>query len=117
MTSKIIVKFDVPMIHRYEDAPAEVDFLRECHRHKFFIEVRMSVSHNDRELEFFMVQAKLAQITFDLINENTSSGYRMSCEMMAEYIIKELQKLYGEDRYYECSVLEDGENGAIVCTE
>lgn len=118
MKSKIVVRYEFRTLHKYENAPESVSFLRNIHRHKFEVEVKISVTHNDRELEFIIVQHHLAAVVENMCNFNADvADWSMSCEQMAEYIIGQLQAEYGDDRFYECSVFEDGENGAIVCTE
>lgn len=118
MKSKIVVRSSFIGLHRYKDAPEPVKFLRDLHRHTFNVEIQISVTDNDRELEFIMVKDRLSIIMSNLqiFNEAVAVGC-MSCEQMAEYIIGQLQVHYGENRFYQCSVFEDGENGAIVCTE
>ena len=48
----IWVKFEVIGFHCYPDAPEQVAYLRERHRHKFGFTVSMPVTHNEREVEF-----------------------------------------------------------------
>jgi hypothetical protein len=107
---EIVINLQVEGVHRWEDCDIEeVYFLRDYHRHIFHIEVRKEVSHNDREIEIIMLKR---DIIFHL---NLNWGYNgslffdnMSCEDIAEWIYKR----------FECSyvkVLEDNENGAIVC--
>lgn len=118
MKSKIVVRHSFVALHRYENAPEDVKFLRDLHRHRFEVEVQISVYHEDRELEFILVKDKLGTILTDLMRFNNQiAENRMSCEQMAEYIIGQLQAKYGDERFYQCSVFEDGENGAVVCTE
>lgn len=108
MKSSIVVRTNFEGIHRYADAPHEVAFLQEPHRHIFTVEVEMEVFHNDRELEFIMVKRNLNKFLF-----NKPFGIRSSCEQMATEIISFLVKTYGE-RQIIVSVFEDGENGGKV---
>lgn len=97
--------------HYYPGA-SEIDpriaFLESEHRHMFHVEVKISVTHDDRELEFFLVKWAL--------NEFIESGNQnhKSCEMIARDILEQhLLPNYG-DRYYEVTVSEDGESDGIV---
>jgi hypothetical protein len=97
--------------HYYPNA-GEIDprikFLENEHRHMFKVEVKISVTHLDRELEFFLVKWGLQ----DFIKSGKMN--HKSCEMIATDILNEhLLPKYGE-RYYEIVVSEDGESDGIV---
>jgi hypothetical protein len=74
----------------------------------FKVEVKISVTHLDRELEFFLVKWALQDfIKLGKMNHR-------SCEMIATDILEQhLLPRYGE-RYYEIVVSEDGESDGIV---
>ena len=108
MKSSIVVRTSFEGIHKYSDAPQEVAFLREPHRHLFVVEVEMEVFHSDRELEFIMVKHNLNKFLF-----SKPFGIRSSCEQMASEIITFLVGAYGE-RQMIVGVFEDGENGGRV---
>lgn len=93
--------------HKWENAPKEVDFLKNLHRHLFKVKVFVEVSHNDRDVEFFILQKKLKAICLDFDKKMMGS-----CEMIAEDIKKTLIKEYLKNVQVEVS--EDGESGAIV---
>jgi hypothetical protein len=97
--------------HFYPDAgdiDQRIKFLENEHRHMFKVEVKISVSHLDRELEFFLVKWALQ----DFIKSGKMN--HKSCEMIATDILEQhLKPLYGE-RYYEIVVSEDGESDGIV---
>jgi hypothetical protein len=85
-----------------------IKFLENEHRHMFKVEVKISVTHLDRELEFFLVKWALQ----DFIKSGKMN--HKSCEMIATDILQEhLLPRYGE-RYYEIVVSEDGESDGIV---
>ena len=44
-------------VHRYKDAPDEVSFLRDYHRHIFKVKLAIEVMHNERDIEFIMLNA------------------------------------------------------------
>jgi hypothetical protein len=87
----------------------KIAFLEKEHRHMFKVEVKISVDHLDRELEFFLVKWSLQ----DFIKSGNQN--HKSCEMMATDILQQhLIPNYGEQRYYEITVSEDGESDGIV---
>ena len=74
----------------------------------FKVEVKISVSHLDRELEFFLVKWALQ----DFIQGGNMN--HKSCEMIATDILEQhLIPKYGQ-RFYEIVVSEDGESDGIV---
>ena len=91
------------------DTDIRIKFLEQTHRHIFKVEVKIGVTHMDRELEFFLVKWSLAQFIKDG-NKN-----HMSCEMIATNILENhLLPKYSDNRYYEVVVSEDGESDGIV---
>ena len=86
-----------------------IEFLENEHRHMFKVEVKILVTHQDRELEFFRTQWALNDyLTKSQMNHK-------SCEMIATDILNEhLIPSYGTDRYYEIVVSEDGESDGIL---
>lgn len=107
---KIVVTLQVPGVHRWAACPIEeVEYLRNYHRHLFYIKVWKHVEHNDRDIEILMfkrdVKAYLRENYFDVEHDAAFFG-DMSCEMIAKLIYHE----------FSCSaveVLEDNENGAL----
>jgi hypothetical protein len=108
----IKVRTEFEGFHYYPDAGAidsRIKFLENIHRHMFKVIVKISVNHLDRELEFFLVKWALEEFI-----KGGSQDYR-SCEMIATDILENhLFKLYGENRYYEVVISEDGESDGIV---
>lgn len=111
MYSYIIVKTSFRGFHQYKDAPDQVAFLKNLHRHDFIVEAKIEVKHDDRELEFFIEQSALDVLIAHTINEEDVG----SCEMAARALITEMLKdpKY-RGRLIEVSVSEDGENRAVV---
>lgn len=98
--------------HHYPNAgqiDQRIKFLEHTHRHMFHVWVKISVTHLDRELEFFLVKWALE----DFIK---SGDYdHKSCEMIANNILyQHLVPAYGSQRVYQVVVSEDGESDAIV---
>jgi hypothetical protein len=108
-TREIFITFQKEGIHRYPDAPAGVEFLKHPHRHMFHFRVKLSVFHNDRDVEFILFKRELE-------NQYTSGvmdiDYK-SCEMLAEELIEYVTGKY-PGRRGSVEVSEDGENGAIL---
>ena len=110
--SFIKVRTQFEGFHFYPNASQidpRIEFLEKLHRHIFKVEVKISVEHDDRELEFFLVKWALN----DFI-EAGNQNYK-SCEMIAREIIEDhLIPNYGTFRTYEVVVSEDGESDGIV---
>jgi len=106
----IEVNVAVNGLHCWPDAPDPVAFLRDPHRHTFWIRARLAVTHYNRDVEFFefaaLVRATLEDqypdLPLGLIDFGTSS-----CEMIAAFLVEELD-------LEECAVSEDQEHGAVV---
>jgi len=107
----IKIRTEFEGFHYYSNAGSidpRIQFLENEHRHMFKVEVKISVSHLDRELEFFLVKWALQ----DFIKSGKMN--HKSCEMIATDILEQhLLPKYGE-RYYEIVVSEDGESDGIV---
>jgi len=107
----IRVRTEFEGFHRYPNAGSidpRIKFLENEHRHMFKVEVKISVDHLDRELEFFLVKWSLQEFI------KAGDQNHKSCEMIATDILNNhLLPKYGE-RYYEVVVSEDGESDGIV---
>ena len=96
--------------HAYENAPPEVAFLKESHRHVFRIESTVQVWHEDRDIEFFMMQEYIERSVIPFLALKPLG----SCENIAENIMWALVNKYGDDRSVGVEVSEDGENSGTV---
>ena len=107
----IRVRTEFEGYHYYPNAGSidpRIKFLENEHRHMFKVEVKISVNHLDRELEFFLVKWALAEFI-----QGGNMNHK-SCEMIATDILENhLLPKYGE-RYYEITVSEDGESDGII---
>lgn len=111
---QIVVKNQFEGYHLWKNAPEEVAFLRNSHRHIFHVETQIRVQEDDRELEFFMVQHRINEILAkEMPTTPDKAEWGLSCEMMAKIILTKLHALY-PNRPMGCLVSEDGENGAWV---
>lgn len=111
MNTFIKVRTEFEGFHCYPEAGSidhRISFLESVHRHIFKVEAKISVTHLDRELEFFLVKWSIK----DFIKSGDMN--RKSCEMIAIEILNMLKEKYGSHRYYEVSVSEDGESDGIV---
>jgi len=103
--NSIWIRLQFEGFHRWKDAPDEVSFLRDRHRHLFHVRVDWLVSHADRDREFFIEQAKTRQAVDRLQEEPDCEEW--SCEEWASRIMQETDA-------WSVEVSEDGENGARV---
>jgi hypothetical protein len=114
MTQTIYIKVRTQFegYHFYPGAGSidpRIQFLENEHRHMFKVEIKISVEHADRSLEFFLVKWALE----DYIKE--SKYNHKSCEMIGQDILNNhLIPSYGANRYYEIVVSEDGESDGII---
>ena len=92
--------------HKYPMAPKGVEFLRNLHRHIFHVRVSISVTHNDREIEFILFKQYINQIIKD-----NNLQVNASCEMMCDLLYESIHKKYPK-REIRIEVSEDEENGA-----
>ena len=102
--TNIIVNTSFIAIHAWPECNVSgVEYLKDPHRHKFTVQVKLEVKHNNRDIEFIDFKKKLD--TFLDKYRNNDIG-NMSCEDICDAIL---------DNWDSCiyvQVLEDGENGA-----
>lgn len=91
-------------LHRWRNAPDEVKFLRDYHRHEFHVRLGLMVSHLDRDVEFIALKTAL-QNWLNVHMHGRQFDY--SCEQIAQRIMVVFSAEW-------CEVSEDGENGAMV---
>lgn len=113
MNTSIYVTSSFIGFHRWPEAPDEVAFLRSTHRHVFKVRVELAVTHDDRQLEFFIVKRELDALL--ALRNDTDLG-ASSCEHLAKMIMAFLS-LDEDKKVLQVEVSEDGENGAIVKAE
>lgn len=105
----VYVTFQEEFLHKYEDAPEEVAYLKNVHRHIAHIKAEIEVFNNDREIEFIMLKHQLQNHV--ALKLGMHDGTNHSCETIAEMILHYLRSYYGVDRDITVEVSEDGENG------
>ena len=111
MKTTIVVRLQLEGVHKWAKCPyEEVKFLRDEHRHIFWIECEREVFHDDRDVEFIMFKRDIIEYLeheyFNFESRTHEFGAK-SCEMLAKEIMKEFDCCY-------VSVFEDNENGAEV---
>lgn len=111
----IVVRSQFEATHNYPEAPVDVAFLSNTHRHIFHVEIEIQVFHEDRELEFILVKREFERY-LNLVFHRQHLG-RMSCEQIAQSIQDHLHKVYpfeGTARKINVRVFEDNENGVYL---
>jgi len=111
MTSWAIVRFEEVGFHRYPDAPGEVTYLQERHRHKFFVEVWVQQFHDNRDLEYHILRDMVIKLFREIAPLNEFDA--MSCEMIASDLRDKVMNWY-KGRRCKVTVFEDNENGGRV---
>lgn len=108
----IWVTFQRVGFHCYPNAPSEpydVTYLANRHRHLFKFKVSLSVSHNEREVEYHQFLHKLESWYAD----NTLQADNASCETLAEQLMRRISFEH-PTREITVEVSEDGECGSVV---
>lgn len=98
-------------LHRWDNAPDSVAFLRNEHRHVFHVKVACPVSHAERDIEFITLKAVVDAAIKDMLANWTGTA---SCEQICDGIKNRVSKKY---LVASVEVSEDGENGAVVLYE
>ena len=115
----IWVKFDVVGFHAYHNAPKEVEYLQNVHRHRFNFKVGIAVTALDRDLEFHMVKRQLLLMlgkTFPKYGDSINNEYDfrgMSCETMGNKLFARIHAEW-PTRDVQIEIDEDGEAGMIL---
>lgn len=117
--TEVVVKHSFAGIHNWADCHIEnVDFLKHPHRHIFHVTVKVPVTHDNRETEFFVLKNALDTAILNLYKSENDVGCFLlgsrSCEMIAKEIIAWLSSCKNAPKAMFCSVFEDDENGAEV---
>ena len=92
-----------------EDSLSDVSFLGYPHRHIFHFNVKIQVTHNDRDIEFIQFKRWCENLYASSVLDLNSK----SCEMMADDLYSQISMAYpGRDVIIEVS--EDLENGCTI---
>lgn len=133
--ARVVCQWRQEYFHFWEEAPEDLAYLRNKHRHELHIRVELEVFAFDREIEFIALKDDLdlffqraiagTQVlpTYDEDPESPTEWGRMhgrifrneaSCEEIASFLGEYLRRTYDYRRESIVEVLEDGENGAVV---
>ena len=104
MNTFVVSRLQFIGYHRFKNAPHEVSFLRDWHRHVFYVQV-MAKESESRQIEFILLKRRVGEFVEQEYNENS---FEESCEQIAVSILNKFPELC------EASVFEDNENGAVV---
>ena len=105
----VYITTQTEFIHQYKDAPDEVFYLRNLHRHIAHIKIKIQVFDNDREIEFIMLKHSID----NFIRTNLTDKFNnISCEQLSELLLDYIITNYGTNREVEIIVSEDNENGS-----
>lgn len=110
MKNMIWVTTQFEALHKYPNAPDDVAFLRNEHRHIIKAKVWIDVKHNDREIEFIMFK----RFINSLINETNYNN--KSLETISDDLHYNIINIY-KDREVWIELSEDGENGSFKMYE
>lgn len=98
--------------HRWKEAPEDVKFLRNWHRHVFHVRSEVYVRHDNRAVEFFQLQRCVHEVIEGFGAHGRNSQFEASCETFARLIYDRLEALgYIVMRV---TVSEDDENEATI---
>lgn len=112
ISTLINVTLQIEGLHLWPEA---TNYLKHEHRHVFHITCKRLVTHSDREIEIIQFKSQIIHYLQSVFSTRKLKGTelticnfgRMSCEDIAELLLKEFDLQY-------CQVLEDNENGAEV---
>ena len=99
------------MLHRWKDAPDEVGFLKDFHRHIFYVDAWIEQKDEGRDIEY--IQAKRGLEKYLKMTFSPDINYDFSCERVAIEIKGVLEGWY-EGKKVKVFVSEDNENGCLV---
>lgn len=108
----IVVRTSFVDQHCWPNAPQEVAYLRDLHRHRFYVTVYARVSHGNRQLEFHLFQDYISKFTVPYLQACLlNSVNSLSCEDMAEILALKLR----EENFgvFRVVVSEDNENDGM----
>lgn len=116
MNRYIGVKAHFTGLHCWPSAPTggKIGFLQNSHRHVFNLELVFSVTHEDRQLEFFETELYVNSLVKALYGkEDIKDLGSRSCEAVALEIHDQMGEKY-QDAIQTIKVQEDDENYALL---
>jgi len=104
-----IIKTSFEGYHQWVEAPNDVAFLRNIHRHLFYVELWIEQKHTQRDIEYITAKKELNNVC----QHERDLSTNQSCEDIATEIKNYYQKKY-PDRKIKVYIFEDNENGTLV---
>lgn len=101
---QIIVTTNFSAFHLWPEAPDWCDYLKNKHRHLFYVEIIKSVNHSNRDIEFISLKKEVDDYIYTQFKDYI---FTYSCEHIAKILLSEFKAV-------QVKVMEDNENGAIV---
>lgn len=111
-SASLFVQTEFIQFHRWQDAPVEVSYLADLHRHVFKVRLEIEVLDQDRELEYHTVLKQLGWMISEDLLRNWQIGW--SCEHIADKILTWAIDEWPDRMLYRVTVSEDGENGSTL---
>lgn len=115
----VVATFQFGGLHHWATQPdrAQRGYLRSIHRHQFHVEVAVTVSGADRDVEILDLKARGLRAVREAYKPAEGSDGDLylgdsSCEMIADVVLDAVSQEFGNAAW--CRVLEDGENGAAT---
>jgi hypothetical protein len=105
----IFVTFKFEAVHSHLDAPKEVYFLRQPHKHIFNVRVDIEIFY-DEDIKFIALKRFLEKLPIE--NDLNNQSCEMICDFFQEAINHQYNKTSLPNRFISIEVSEDGENGA-----
>jgi hypothetical protein len=110
MRTTVVAQFTIEGFHNWPEAPDNLAFLRDRHRHVFHVGVQVRVNHSDRDVEVISLGRAVKAGLIDHFGD-PAELHEWSCEHLANWIWSVLFNRMALTPV-RVTVLEDGENGA-----
>ena len=110
MTQYVICALQMEGFHCWPEADGELAYLKNSHRHIFFITAEFPVRNANREIEIISQQNAIKRYLLSKYGDEDGACHfgRRSCEDIAAEILNQFENSTS------CPVLEDGCGGARV---
>lgn len=109
MINEVIIRLEIDGFHRYPNAPEEVSFLANNHRHTFVITCAYAIIDLDREKEIFICRDEVKKYI-----ENKYGIPAQFNDMSCEMICNDILNSFSGDWMRWCEVWEENTGGARV---
>jgi len=120
---RVVVKFAVPGVHYWANAPERYHILRNPHRHMFHFKVAMDTLSDDRETEILWLRDECIDYLKKTYLYEPSLLFSVhqfcgnSCEALACSLGRSFLRKIWPSRHVTVQCLEDNENGAVWDSE